>query len=229
MAKKYGKSAGIDWWKEGQPATKKLFCADTHKPLILPGGLKIYGGSCGYPRVKDADVYIGFDRGMNFHAKMPWEGGHNVLYPINDGHAPKNVGNFTKLIEWTIEQLEAGQQVHAGCIGGHGRTGTFLAALVALMGDEKHAVEYVRKGYCSKVVESNAQMEFLNKNFGIAMAPISRPAYKQKSKKGSNVVPLEPKTHKVEYLPLDKGATVSSDPLPNPLCVWGGEVFDDGD
>jgi hypothetical protein len=52
---------------------------------------------------------------------------------------------------------------------GHGRTGTFLAALVATMG-ENDAINYVRTNYCQKAVESRVQVDFLAKHFGVKSA-----------------------------------------------------------
>lgn len=143
-------------------------CYESHPPLKLPGSdLVIYGGSCSNAKIKDADVYIGFDYSMNSgKPAWPWEDGHSFLFPITDMCAPSNAADFAALIKWTTIQLNAGQKVHAGCIGGHGRTGTFLAALVATMG-ETDAITYVREHYCKKAVESGEQIEFLAKHYGV--------------------------------------------------------------
>ncbi|WP_371685984.1 hypothetical protein [Nitratireductor sp. OM-1] len=139
----------------------------------------IYGGSCLNPAVTDADIYIGFDSGMSFTPRQfPWTEGHELLFKIQDMGTPNNVDQFRQLIDWTYQQLQEGKKVHCGCIGGHGRTGTFLAALVSLCG-EKDAVSYVRENYCHKAVESRPQIEFLSKHFGI------KPAKGSKSTGGS--------------------------------------------
>lgn len=143
-------------------------CADTHPALKLPNSeLVIYGGSCSHPKIGDADVYIGFDHSMHFTRRAwPWNPGEEFLFPITDMQAPANPEQFAKLVDWTIEQLQAGKKVHCGCIGGHGRTGTFLAAIVAKLG-EPDAISYVRANYCQKAVESGAQVEFLHKHYGV--------------------------------------------------------------
>lgn len=51
------------------------------------------------------------------------------------------------------------------CVGGHGRTGTALAALI-LVGDKKNlsaakAIELVRSRHCSKAIESQTQEKYL--------------------------------------------------------------------
>jgi protein-tyrosine phosphatase len=68
---------------------------------------------------------------------------------------PKSPKDFKALVAWTKTQLEEGKKVHCGCVGGHGRTGTFLAALCSEFG-EKDAVTYVRQNYCKNVVEQPA-------------------------------------------------------------------------
>lgn len=143
-------------------------CYHSHKPMPLINGLVIHGGSCLTPVSDKHDIYIGFDAGMRRTKKaMPWEPGHEILYKIMDGTAPENAKNFSKLVEWTADRLEAGDSVHAGCIGGHGRTGLFFAALVAYMGVSDDAIQYVRDNYCHKAVESKTQVKFLEKHYRV--------------------------------------------------------------
>lgn len=150
-------------------------CYKSHPALKLPGTeLVIYGGSCINPAVPDANIYIGFDGGMTFTGKQyPWTEGHEILFRVTDMSAPKDATQFKKLVDWTGEQLAGGMKIHCGCIGGHGRTGTFLAALVSAHG-EKDAIEYVRTHYCKKAVESTEQIKFLAKTFGITEAKGSK-------------------------------------------------------
>lgn len=178
--KDFGSQSGFgftDTMKSASQYTHKS-CHESHPPLQLGDtGLVIYGGSGNYPKVKDADVYIGFDYGMERPRDVwPWEkpadkpNAVHVYYPITDMSVPKSVGDFKKLINWTIEQLKAGKKVHAGCIGGHGRTGTFFSALVKTMLDIEDSTTYVREGYCEKAVESSEQVQWLHKHFGVKVA-----------------------------------------------------------
>lgn len=158
--------------------TKPVYrrCFEDHKALKI-GEYEVYGGSCSFPIVKDADVYIGFDSSMSVSKRSwPWLESPTVevYFHITDMQAPADAPNFKDLIEWAALQLIAGKKVHAGCIGGHGRTGTFLAALVTHMTGEKDSIEYVRKNYCKKAVESNAQIEFLHKHYGITKVDPSK-------------------------------------------------------
>lgn len=161
-----------DWMSGKQKGTKVTGgyqrCYETHPPLKLPNSeLVIYGGSCINPAVTDADVYIGFDCGMKIGRQAyPWIDGESFLFTITDMRAPSNPADFKALVDWTIAQLNAGRKVHAGCIGGHGRTGTFFAALVATMG-ETDAITYVREHYCKKAVESTEQISFLHTHYGV--------------------------------------------------------------
>ncbi|MCL4743854.1 MAG: hypothetical protein KJZ83_00415 [Burkholderiaceae bacterium] len=182
-------------------------CYEKHPPLKLPGtDLVIYGGSCSSPVVLDADVYIGFDSGMRFSERSwPWKKGTEVFFKITDMRAPDKPEEFKKLIAWTRKQLESGMKVHCGCIGGHGRTGTFLAALVSEFG-EKDAISYVRQHYCQKAVESSEQVKFLMAHFGISSSKPTKESYTSVT---GGLSSSSSKRTKVFY------------PLPNEGSIWG--------
>lgn len=143
-------------------------CYESH-PALKIGDYEIYGGSCAYPVVKDADIYIGLDHSSRqTTGAYPWNSKRiEIHFPITDMLAPKDAEEFDKMVAWTALQLIAGKKVHVGCIGGHGRTGTFLAALVTHMTGEKDSITYVRKNYCDHAVESESQVKFLTKHYGI--------------------------------------------------------------
>jgi hypothetical protein len=165
--------------------TGRTECYFTHRPLLL-GQYTIYGGNAATPVVKDADVYVTLQEGMSCkRATKAWDVSKcdmpvvqpgfeleivEVHFPIHDGQAPHDSERFKYLITWLRTQLNTGKKIHVGCIAGHGRTGTVLAALVAELGAEKDAIQYVRKHYCSKAVESEAQVNFLMKHYGVFSA-----------------------------------------------------------
>lgn len=61
-----------------------------------------------------------------------------------------------------LDRARSGQQVEVGCLGGHGRTGTALAGLAVLTGqDPAGAVAWVRASYCPEAVETRGQEEFV--------------------------------------------------------------------
>src|SRR5687767_9716852 len=111
-------------------------CHEEH-PVLSFGKGEFMGASCIHPRDK-FDIYIGFDENMTKVDRwLPWlpqllRRKQEILFPIRDMSVPpaKQVDNFKKLVTWTAAQLKKGKKVHAGCIGGHGRTGLFLAALI---------------------------------------------------------------------------------------------------
>jgi hypothetical protein len=171
--KGYSGNFDSDNWS---PPAKKYGNAGEYKacyhtpPKLLIGGGTLYGGSCISPLITDADVYIGLDSGMRVQEYLPWEREHQVqhiLYPITDMNAPKDEKTFAKLVEFVCNQLQQGKHVHAGCIGGHGRTGTLFSAVFNIINSDKDATETVRKLYCKKAVESSVQINFLHKHFGI--------------------------------------------------------------
>lgn len=196
-------------------------CYETH-PALPVGEFKVYGGSCGHPIVKDADVYVGLDLGMAKSVKSyPWEHGDSFLFYIADMHAPTDPAQFKKLIEWLAVQLAASKKVHVGCLGGHGRTGTVLSALVSYMTGEVDAITYVRKHYCIKAVESAEQVDFLVKHFGVKKVQghkeyTSTTTGRYSSAHG-NVVNIP----KAADLPSGLRDVV---PMQNPMAIWGDDV-----
>ncbi|MVA77072.1 protein phosphatase [Auraticoccus sp. F435] len=61
-----------------------------------------------------------------------------------------------------LARARDGEQVEIGCLGGHGRTGTALAALAVLTGeDPRSAVAWVRARYCPMAVETAEQEEWV--------------------------------------------------------------------
>jgi len=198
----------IDFAEQGKQQER---CYHTHPPLKLPNSkFVIYGGSCSSPIVKDADIYIGLCHTMKqTERRFPWVKGEEIYFPIPDMSIPKDVENFKALITWTKKQIEAGAKVHVGCIGGHGRTGTFLASLVSLYG-EKDAIRYVRKHYCHKAVECKLQVEFLGLHFGI----INAEGYKDKQdRKKSFNSRQQPVTKKGANLKLIT-------PVQSAMAIW---------
>lgn len=203
-------------------------CYDSHPPLKI-GNYRIYGGSCAYPVVHDADIYVGFDLSMaKNEMSYPWVAGESFLFYIPDMGVPADRIGFKSLVEWIAKELENNLKVHIGCIGGHGRTGMVLAALVKHMTGNEDAITYVRKHYCQKAVESNAQVEFLYKEFGIKKTHGAKEfssgheahnpyAYPTK-RTPANGKPNDP-------APIRDIAKVR--PTQSPACIWGANVVFD--
>jgi hypothetical protein len=205
-------------------------CYESHPPYPVTDELVIYGGSCGYPIVKDADVYIGFDGSMKLHGKSyPWHaetgGPIEVYFKIWDGDAPDDKPEFKLMIAWVAEQLLAGKKVHAGCIGGHGRTGMFLAALRKHMTGDENATQHVRDHYCKKAVESTKQVDFLFKDWGIAKVAPSKSygTSKSSSKGGQGKLEFKEFSSGGSYSSFDKKPAhkTTGNPLNTAASIWG--------
>jgi hypothetical protein len=61
-----------------------------------------------------------------------------------------------------VELIEPTDKVVVCCFGGHGRTGTALAAMMIATGWKPgDAVDLIRKDYCDKAVETKSQVDYL--------------------------------------------------------------------
>ena len=76
-------------------------------------------------------------------------------------YATTNMDNLKWAISIIIKYLQRGKRVELGCFGGHGRTGTLLACLIAKVENISAytAILAVYNRYCAKAIESRAQME----------------------------------------------------------------------
>lgn len=196
-------------------------CYESH-PALPVGEFLIYGGSCAYPVVKDADVYVGLDYSHATSPKAyPWEQGDSFLFHIQDMHAPSDPKQFKNLIDWICVQLISQRKVHVGCIGGHGRTGTVLAAVVRQMTGEKDAITYVREHYCSKAVESTSQVGFLEKHYGILRVT----GAKELSSRAQITVPSVGQYAGSKSVP--KKSPVTVEPMRQKTSMWAQRVLFD--
>ena len=85
-----------------------------------------------------------------------------VLYPWPDRGVPNDAAQLRQALRWLLRQAAEGRRIEIGCAGGHGRTGTALAALMVLQGASVHdAVRLVRRTYCEDAIETRAQVELL--------------------------------------------------------------------
>lgn len=166
-----GMSSGFGGYSE-----PKASCYHSHPPLkitLSASGeqVSVYGGNARAPIVKDADIYVDLAGSSQPKRNYPWNppetGPVEIVFPVYDMEPPSNPAEFKKMVYWLGEQVIAGKKLHVGCLGGHGRTGTLLAALVKVLSGEEDAITYVRENYCQKAVESDSQVKFLNKYFDI--------------------------------------------------------------
>lgn len=206
--------------KYSQPLVR---CYESHPVLELGGG-KFIGGSCLHPMSAEADIYIGFERSMAVTNGNLFAGGpQHISYPIPDRMAPEDAESFKALVLYIKQALAQGKTVHAGCIGGHGRTGTFLAALVKEVRGEEDAITWVRTNYCKKAVESTAQVQFLAEHFGIKEVAGSDARHHQPS---SSKKSHPQQTWMYGESSVAKGAHELPPPTPSGLAFKGHTRFD---
>jgi len=81
-----------------------------------------------------------------------------LLVELQDYAAPP-IETLREVIRVIVTLVRADHKVEIGCVGGHGRTGTILAGLTMLDGSPAdQAIAHVKKIYCERAVESEAQI-----------------------------------------------------------------------
>jgi len=145
-------------------------CYVRHPVFEIRPGCVIRGGSCLAPAAA-ATVYIGLDEKMRFRNE---HGVLEVLYPVPDRGVPDDIRTFRRLLHFTEACLNGDVAVHVGCVGGHGRTGLFLAALHAYMTARTDSIDEVRRQYCGMAVESDKQIEWLRQHFSQGLPSVDR-------------------------------------------------------
>lgn len=81
-----------------------------------------------------------------------------------DFEAPDMDNTWWEEVAAGILKLPAGSNIVVYCLGGHGRTGTALSILAILMEavpPKEDAVLWLRDKYCQKIVESSAQLTYI--------------------------------------------------------------------
>lgn len=94
--------------------------------------------------------------------RLPWPMGQIGTVPIMSLQLP-DFGGVSR--DWhglltgsVIPELETGKRLTFFCFGGHGRTGTVLASLVALLESQiADPIDAIRKRYCVNAVETSDQ------------------------------------------------------------------------
>jgi protein-tyrosine phosphatase len=138
------------------PPFSKHFAHPVSKLSV--GEFEIFAGGRLAMRQYDTD---GFDLLVPLTHKLPFNIGsrYSILWAeLPDfGGVPEN---WLEVVNEVIAELKAGKKVMAFCEGGHGRTGTLLASLVAILEPEiEDPILAVRERYCVNAVETYAQAE----------------------------------------------------------------------
>jgi hypothetical protein len=89
------------------------------------------------------------------------------------GAPPKGIVQY---INWAASLLDEGKTVQIGCLGGHGRTGTFLAYLALKTGEAKTALQahrFVWENVCFDSIEGNPQHDSIYNYAGQGKVPLT--------------------------------------------------------
>lgn len=127
---------------------------------VLAGGTRYLMGS----DLLAADVIVPLGEGI---PRMDLQLGQRLQIPEAMGcpwrdMSPPPTGFAAFLRESVIPELEAGKRLLAYCVGSHGRTGTFLACLIAILEPETtDPIAAVRERHCEKAVETREQVAFI--------------------------------------------------------------------
>ncbi|HEY8543587.1 MAG TPA: protein-tyrosine phosphatase family protein [Acidimicrobiales bacterium] len=132
------------------------FDVHVHRDVVtLPDGTAVTAVS-----FDEADPYArdrAPDHGLYLDARWqpPWPHAH-VDWP--DFGVPGDTAAFVASLRDVLDRARRGERVEVGCLGGHGRTGTALAALAVLAGHPADdAVAWARTHYCAQAVETPEQ------------------------------------------------------------------------
>ncbi len=115
--------------------------------------LRIYAGP--YAQRPDQCVY-----GVCLDANMAREFDHDYFMDWPDFGIPQ-MKDLDETVVHVMNILKQDRAVYVGCLGGIGRTGTFLACLVKYAG-KPDAVQFVRGSYLKGAVETKAQEAFVD-------------------------------------------------------------------
>jgi hypothetical protein len=127
--------------------------------IVLPDGTEITPVSFDPEQPYARDEPPNFGLYLDPRWQPPWAHDH-VRWP--DFGTPDDVASVEDSLRSLLSRARAGQRVELGCLGGHGRTGTALACMVAMTGrDPTQAVAWVRENYCERAVETPEQEAFV--------------------------------------------------------------------
>lgn len=164
------------------PATRRLLptCRHWREPVDLCDGLTVFA-SAWFDRPYRHRVDMDWPD-VGFYLDGSWAGAalvsspgfrppfagrrstQMVIYPWPDMGLPRDLRRFKRALRWLLEQAAGGRRVEIGCAGGHGRTGSTLAALLILQGmSYRAAVRRIRRSYCRDAVESLEQSSMLRR------------------------------------------------------------------
>lgn len=145
-------------------------CKHNMSPFTLPSGSVVYASAwrdVPYGRTAP-DVGVYFDPSW-----FPADGFAYAVGWQDFGLPTITDSDVVRTAQAVLNHLAYGETVEVGCIGAHGRTGTFLA-LLTLMDSEntatrfghKRAITYVRDNHCYSAIETESQERWIRRISG---------------------------------------------------------------
>lgn len=108
--------------------------------------------------------------GDGFLALSPSSGLARLSMSWTDGAAPPFEPAYVKDL---VALVATGTNILIHCVGGHGRTGTMLVAMLCTMTDKPWGkrkvdpIKWIRTNYCKKAVETTKQIDWLKDRYDI--------------------------------------------------------------
>jgi len=163
-------------------------CRHRNFPITFPDGTKVFASSQ-HSRAKNDP-----EPDLSLYLDWSWNPSGPAYYlDWRDFGLPSSWVPAAKTIIDVFQRARETLWVEIGCIGGHGRTGTVLAAMAVLSGvPAKDAVDWVQKEYCKHAVETDLQAWWVEW-FAAWVNATDVPAYPK----------YDAKTKEVEYIQLE--------------------------
>ena len=175
-----------------QEFSKATVCHTGNKLVFTANDIAVFGGGSmrGYDPYA-VDVWLNLSnatlRSHKWAFPQTWQSEDPITPPMiidmrmEDGDAPNAsvtagwwAGLWSDLIaERTTRGLDRPLRVLVSCMGGHGRTGTILAALAEVAGvtpTETDPITWIRSVYCKEAIETTEQVGYLEATFGFKMS-----------------------------------------------------------
>jgi len=132
-------------------------CRHYNFPLEFPSGIVVHPSSMHH---RDSET---FAPDMGYYLDYGWSPtGLASFLDWQDYGLPNSEYAALVTIMDAYKKAKAGLWVEVGCIGGHGRTGTFLACMLVIDGlTPVEAIAYIKKNYCTKAIENQEQEWFV--------------------------------------------------------------------
>lgn len=158
-------SAGTTGWGgHNYGGMVRRHCIHSLDAYELDNGQTVYLSS-----IYDARIYRDWIPDIGFYLDGAWDGeseSFTYLVPWTDYGLPLvTMDVFKRYIVTALAHIDNGETVDIGCLGGHGRTGTFIACLdIASTNGKmgaKRAISKVRTNHCWQAIETATQEWFV--------------------------------------------------------------------